>query len=151
MAYNGGIYGDYEVAKSTRVLEKRRYAEEIYNTRVFNAKGGSMNYFNSFLFFGISYLMSKQYLRNHINNNYLFLAGSAAVGALAFTVGPCFFGDSETLYYLKSNKSDIVKNIDRCLLEDHKERQGIYPVLKKEESVESVEVTEQAEQSENDS
>ena len=139
MAYNGGIYGDYEVAKATRVLEKRRYAEEIYNRRLFEAKGGAINYFSSFIFFGFSYLMGKQYLRNHCTNNYAFLAGSAVVAGLAFSIGPNFFGDSETLSYLKSNKSNIINTIDRCLLEDHKERQGIYPEKKTEVVAESVE------------
>ena len=142
MAYNGGIYGDYEVAKATRVLEKRRIAEDIYKRRLFEAKGGVINYFNSFLFFGFSYLMGKQYLRNHISNNYAFLAGSTAVAAIALSVGPKFFGDSETLYYLKENKKDIIYNIDKCLLEDHKERQGIYPDKKnefKEDNIENVE------------
>lgn len=120
---NGGLYGDYGLVKSTRVLEKRRYAEEIFNNKVYLAEGGSSKYTLSLLSIGTSLFVFSKYFSQVKNIQY----ASLAVGFLAYKFSPFFLGNHEELSYLKNNKSEVVEELNTCLVNDYKERMGIFP------------------------
>ena len=120
---NGGLYGDYGLVKSTRVLEKRRYAEEIFNNKVYLAEGGSSKYTLSLLSIGTSLFVFSKYFSQIKNLQY----ASLAVGFLAYKISPFFLGNHEELSYLKNNKSEVVEELNTCLVNDYKERMGIFP------------------------
>lgn len=120
---NGGLYGDFGLVKSTRVLEKRRYAEEIFKKRVYLAEGGSAKYTLSILSLGTSFFVFTKYFSTIKNLQY----ASLGVALLAYKISPFFFGNHEELSYLRNNKSEVIEELNTCLLNDYKERMGIFP------------------------
>lgn len=120
---NGGLYGDFGLVKSTRVLENRRYAEEIFKKRVNLAEGGSAKYTLSILSLGTSFFVFTKYFSTIKNLQY----ASLGVALLAYKISPFFFGNQEELSYLRNNKSEVIEELNTSLLNDYKERMGIFP------------------------
>lgn len=156
MAFNGGIYGDYEFAsKATRVLEGRKSAKEIYLNRLFYSKGGWAPVY----FSGISSILFYM-LGGHVFQTKgiackqlcMYSLGASVIGAgLSYSFFSSLLSNSEELKYLSNNKEQVLLAIEERLIEDQKERYGALPnVLKAdaivEEQVES-EVVENKEES----
>jgi len=133
MASNGGIYGDYEFAsKATRVLENRRYAHQIYKRRVEESKGSCtalyLSGLSSLFFFTLgSHFCSVKGIscpkQNCLNSLGVGLIG----GFVTYGFLTSILSDSQESRYLRENKSELIKRIDERLIEDHKERSGVYP------------------------
>ena len=136
MSVNGGIYGDYGLCKSTRILEKRKYTENIYNRRLFNAQGGGCNYFLFGLTFGLSVNFLNCFKNVFASNNpkIIIYGGSFLFSYFIYSLGPSFLGDKKELKYLKANKAQILDEITSCQIADYNERMGIFPEIPSEEN-----------------
>lgn len=141
MSAIGGLYGDYGICKSTRVLEKRRSAEQIYKNRLFNARGGYNNCYIGSLFGFATYFVLQC---SSLNPRLRILAGlGASTTPYLFQI----FYDKDLVRYLKNNKASIIEDLNVALINDHKERSGIYPSVEIVEAVENVENVESVEES----
>lgn len=133
MASNGGMYGDYEFASTaTRVLENRRYAHQIYKRRLEHAKGSctalSLSCLSTLFFYTLgSHFCSLRGI-SCPKQSCLSSFGVGLLGGFAtYVFLTSILTDSNESRLLRENKSDIIKMIDERLIEDHRERSGIYP------------------------
>lgn len=149
MSLNGGVYGDYEVVKSTRVLEGRRLTSDVYNRRIRNARGGYTNYFLTSSFFGASYLLAGSYFGFACSKSKLLtLLTASATALVSYNIFVGFIGNPTELTYLKSNKKSVLEEIYNYQLHDQLERNEVFPTKPVEAAaaeVEEVSVAEEAE------
>jgi hypothetical protein len=154
MAFNGGIYGDYEfTSKATRVLEGRKSAKDIYYSRLFHSKGSwtpvYLSGISSILFYmlGGHFFQTKGIACKQLR---LYSIGASLFGAqLSYYFFSSLLSNTEELKYLLNNKENIISAIEERLIEDQKERYGALPdVLKSEVISEEIIVSEEAENKE---
>jgi hypothetical protein len=134
MAHNGGIYGDYEVVNSTRVLEKRVNALQVYNRRLFNAQGGIINYYIPMVTSGLIFILGKEYFPiGFMKKTFPLMILSGFGGFILHKVGTPYFGDYNEYRNLKNNRTKIIEDIKKAQQEDYDDRNRIYPKLEEEE------------------
>lgn len=136
MNFNGGIYGDYEFANtSTRVLENRRYSNTIYNKRLFQSLGGNTLIFIAGLY-GLSFYFIGKCSAGTINKSskasFVLSLGATLTSSFLYAT---YLMDTEEFKYLLKNKTTLLKKIDDRLLEDHKQRNGVFPKIEKNQLV----------------
>lgn len=141
MSYTGGVYGDYEVAPSTRVFERRSSAERVYNTRLYNAKGGMITtYFTFIPALSLGYLAGETLFKTN-SKKLLFVTASSLGLAYFFNAWASrYFGNHSEYSFLVNNKASVKAEIEKALVEDYNNRNKIFPKLeevKEESSVES--------------
>lgn len=133
MNFNGGIYGDYEFANtSTRVLENRRYSNSIYNKRLFQSLGGNTLIYIAGLY-GLSFLFIGKCCAGMINKSKATFVLSLGATLTSSFIYATYLTDIEEFKYLLKNKTTLLKEIDDRLLEDHKQRSGVFPKIEKDQ------------------
>ena len=155
-SYNGGIYGDYELAKSTRVLENRGNHEIVYKNRLYNARGAEVSLYVGGLSFLAFSLFSPSFLKLtiHCKNklNLINFLGSSFVGLSMYKLASLYIGDRNEYKYLIKNKETILEKIKKAQLEDFEDRNNLFPTIEektKEAAIEKVEeVVESSEEGE---
>ena len=155
----GGLFGDYECnIYSTRVLENRRNANEIYNFNLFKVSGGYNAVFNSVLIggftYGIGYLCKKE--NQLMKNPSMKLFGYSILATIgSYYLFKSILTDRKEREYLINNKEYLITKIEERLLEDYKMRNKVYPSIEayennqnKSDSIEEIqnEVTEETDE-----
>ena len=115
--FNGGVYGDYEVAKSTRVLENRMNTYNVYKRRLFNSSGGIVSQYLAAFNFITIYFVGSNLLKKKIPGKLAHISSAVAglgVAYLAFKCGSNFIGDTEDYNNLKMNKNSILQEIEQA-------------------------------------
>ena len=140
MAFNGGIYGDYEFAsKATRVLEGRKSAKNIYSNRVFYSKGGWTPVYLSGISSLLFYMLGGHFFQTKgiaCKQLCMYSLGASIIGAgLSYSVFSSLLSNSSELNYLSINKEQVLLAIEERLIEDQKERYGSLPNVLKAEIV----------------
>lgn len=140
----GGVYGDFEVAPSTKVLEGRKDADVVYNRRLYNAKGGLISCYMAFVpGFCLSFVGTELLFKTHPKKLLILAAGTFGLSYFfnSFSIG--IFGYPDQYRYLKRNKAEVLEQIRQAQLQDYLARNRIYNDEKTEETKEvAVEVNE---------
>lgn len=144
LAFNGGVYGDYEVAKSTRVLENRSNYNKVYLMKLIRSSNEAAIYTGAFCTIS-GFILGNMYFEKIYQSKrlklYSFL-GAILSGYIGFKISNLYLCDRNYYKYLLKNKHEVIEKIKQAQIEDYNDRNSIFPQLdqkNKESSKESEE------------